>query len=97
MGITVIVDCNECAVRDIACRDCVVTVLLGEPTMRERTEVRPDPRRRVTRIDQEEQDAIDALADIGLVPRLRLVRTRVPQVADQITAATDSCEPRRIS
>ena len=56
------VDCDDCQVRGPhACADCVVTVLLGAP---------PDG---VT-LDPEEQRAIEALADGGLIPPLRLVR-----------------------
>lgn len=54
-----IIDCDTCQVRDIACADCVVTVLLGAPPEVE--------------IDTEEQSALAVLADSGLVPPLRLV------------------------
>lgn len=54
-----IIDCDTCQVRDIACADCVVTVLLGAPPEVE--------------IDGEEQSALAVLADSGLVPPLRLV------------------------
>ena len=54
-----IVDCDTCAVRGDACKDCVITVLLGAPPSVE--------------LGSPEQRAIDALADAGLVPRLRLV------------------------
>jgi hypothetical protein len=47
-------------VRGLACDDCVVTVLLG-PNI---------PRRQW---DPDEMSALDALADAGLVPPLRLV------------------------
>lgn len=54
------IDCDGCAVRGLACGDCVVTVLLGAP---------PDG----VRLDDTERRAIAALADGGLVPPLRLV------------------------
>lgn len=54
-----IVDCDTCVVRGDACKDCVITVLLGAPPSVE--------------LGSSEQRAIDALADAGLVPRLRLV------------------------
>jgi hypothetical protein len=54
-----IVDCDTCVVRGDACTDCVITVLLGAPPSVE--------------LGSPEQRAIDALADAGLVPRLRLV------------------------
>ncbi|HEY3259381.1 MAG TPA: hypothetical protein VGJ95_03815 [Pseudonocardiaceae bacterium] len=55
-----IVDCDRCAVRGDACADCVITVLLGAP---------PGG----VRLDATERRAIDALADAGLIPQLRLV------------------------
>lgn len=54
-----LIDCDRCAVRGPACGDCLVTVLLGAP-----------PGGVV--IDETERRALDALADGGLVPRLRL-------------------------
>ena len=62
----VIVDCDGCAVRDVACGDCVMTVLLGGP-----------PRRR--EVDDAERAALEALAEGGLVPRLRLVPVGLPR------------------
>jgi len=55
-----LIDCDSCAVRDLACGDCVVTVLLGAPP--EGVDLDPADRR-----------ALEALADGGLIPRLRLV------------------------
>ncbi|MGQ0632182.1 MAG: hypothetical protein ACT4P1_14265 [Sporichthyaceae bacterium] len=49
--------------RDLACHDCVVTVLLGPPGA-----VRPG-------FDDDEALALGVLADSGLVPPLRLVPT----------------------
>lgn len=54
------IDCDTCAVRGLACHDCVVTVLLGPP---------PE-----LTIDDIEQRALDALAEGGLVPPLRMVQ-----------------------
>jgi hypothetical protein len=51
-----IVDCEGCVMRDLACGDCVVTFLLGPPE----------------RLGAAEQVALAALADGGLVPPLRL-------------------------
>lgn len=56
----VLIDCDDCAVRGPACRDCVVSVLLGAP---------PD-------LLEDERAALDVLAEAGLVPRLRLVPIR---------------------
>lgn len=56
----VVIDCDDCAVRGPACRDCVVSVLLGAP---------PE-------LLEDERAALDVLAQAGLVPRLRLVSVR---------------------
>lgn len=53
-----VIDCDSCVVRGLACGDCVVSVLLGVPDNVE--------------IDVLEQRAIDALGRAGIVPRLRL-------------------------
>ena len=60
-----IVDCDTCAVRDIACDDCVISVLLGGPPGAEPV---PVP----VAINSVEARALDALAGGGLVPPLRL-------------------------
>lgn len=52
-----IIDCDSCVVRGLACGDCVVSVLLGVPPNVE--------------IDALEQRAIDTLGRAGIVPRLR--------------------------
>lgn len=68
-----IVDCSECAVRGVACGDCVVTVLLGYPGCEEATQtVRSDVVARMS-IEQDERVAMEVLAEAGMVPRLRLV------------------------
>jgi hypothetical protein len=56
----VLIDCDSCTVRGLACGDCVVTVLLGVPPVG-------------VELDDAEQAAISVLADQGLVPPLRLV------------------------
>ena len=53
-----IIDCDSCEVRGLACGDCVVSALLGGPP---------------GEIDDGEAAALEALADSGLVPPLRLV------------------------
>lgn len=55
------IDCDRCQVRDVACDDCVVTALFGGP-----------PSRGVE-IGDGERKALGALADVGMVPPLRLV------------------------
>jgi hypothetical protein len=54
------VDCMSCVARGLACGDCVITVLLGSPT-------------RGVDLDTDEQAALAALAESGLVPPLRLI------------------------
>lgn len=56
----VVIDCDDCAVRGLGCRDCVVSVLLGVPET----------------LLRDERAALDVLAEVGLVPRLRLVPIR---------------------
>ncbi|MFK4085926.1 hypothetical protein ACI2LF_17575 [Kribbella sp. NPDC020789] len=57
-----LIDCDACVMRGPGCQDCVVTVVLGfaEPPT-------------TLRIDDDERAALDALAESGLVPPLRLV------------------------
>ena len=55
-----IIDCDDCVMRDLACGDCVVSVLLGASDGR-------------AEVDEAERRALDVLADAALVPRLRLV------------------------
>lgn len=55
-----LIDCDTCAMRDLACSDCVVTALLG-------------PREGELELDSGEQNALRALAGGGLLPPLRLV------------------------
>ncbi len=60
-----VVDCDGCEVRGLACDDCVVSVLLGPPPER-------------LSLDADELSALDALAGAGLVPPLRLVQAVDP-------------------
>lgn len=55
-----IIDCDDCAMRDLACDDCVVSVLLG-------------PART---LGSAERTALAVLADGGLVPPLRMMPTK---------------------
>ena len=52
-----IIDCDDCAVRGAACKDCVISVLIGVPD----------------HLRDDERAALEALADAGMAPRLRLV------------------------
>jgi hypothetical protein len=65
-----IIDCATCAVRDLACHDCVVTVLLG-PVDQEPAD-----------LGVEERAAIAVLAGSGLVPPLRLLPITGPPIAE---------------
>jgi hypothetical protein len=75
-----VIDCDRCEVRGLACGDCVVGVLLGMPgvpptvTDDPATEAvgRP-PGASAMHLDAPEQRALAVLADQGLIPRLRLV------------------------
>ena len=64
------VDCDTCMARGPACGDCVITVLLGAPPQG-------------VDLDADEQAALAALADSGLVPPLRLIPGSLPAVAVQ--------------
>ncbi len=59
-GEPLVIDCDDCAVRGPGCRDCVVSVLLGVPDT----------------LLADERAALEALAEAGLAPRLRLVPVR---------------------
>lgn len=54
-----VIDCDSCVVRGLACGDCVVTVMLGAPPG-------------AIEVDHEEASALDVLARSGLVPRLQM-------------------------
>ncbi|HEY3737281.1 MAG TPA: hypothetical protein VGL26_07530 [Jatrophihabitans sp.] len=54
-----LIDCESCPMRDVACRDCVVTVFLDAPRLRP------------VELDGVEQIALARLAEAGLVPPLR--------------------------
>lgn len=64
-----LIDCDACAVRDLHCTDCVVTVLLDG------SQSRPH---RARQMDDQERLALSVLADGGLVPHLRLVPVGPP-------------------
>jgi len=57
-----LIDCDSCTMRDIACSDCVVSVLIGDP--------KPAPR-----LDADEVLVIDLLASRGMVPPLRFLES----------------------
>lgn len=61
----VVIDCDVCSMRGLGCGDCMVTVLLGGPPYG-------------VALDDAERRAIDALADAGLIPPLRMVQSVDP-------------------
>lgn len=65
-----VIDCDRCEVRGLACPDCVVSVLLGGPPEDVAVE---HPHGELVRVDAVQVAALDALAAGGLVPPLRLV------------------------
>lgn len=67
-----LIECNRCEMRGIACSDCVVSALLGTPGEA------PD-------LDNAERRAIGVLADAGLISPLQLV-VLVEEGADDSTA-----------
>lgn len=79
-----IVDCDGCAVRGPACSDCVVSVLLGMPSVREDPAREPGCAPRgpdagtAGDLDEAERAALGVLAGSGLVPPLRLVPVGPP-------------------
>ena len=91
-----IIDCDTCKVRGIACGDCVIGVLLGPPAgsaggdngvSRGASSQPGMPSGASTvQFDAAERRAIDLLAAQGLIPRLRLV-------ADMPRRTTDRADP----
>ena len=61
-----LIDCETCSVRGVACPDCVISVLLYAP---------PGPTNAID-LDESERNAVSALAASGLLPPLRLARSR---------------------
>jgi len=72
----VLIDCDGCAMRNLACGDCVVTVLLDGPGSLLGVDGRHE-------VDDAEQLALAALAEGGLVPHLRLVPFGLPFVGQE--------------
>ena len=57
---TMIIDCENCVMKDIACKDCVVSVFIEAPRASSGSE-----------IGAEESRVIDLLASRGMIPPLR--------------------------
>ncbi len=58
-----LIDCDTCLAKDIACDDCVISVIFKEGFVDEGP----------MNLDNDEADALSTLAEAGLVPQLRLV------------------------
>lgn len=95
-----LVDCGDCVMRDRACGDCVVSVLLGVPEPASHA-----PASRPVAVDhghsgmplqQDERDAMAALADGGLIPHLRLVNRNESDSTPDRVAAPRKARVRRI-
>lgn len=54
-----LIDCDTCAVRGVACDDCVMSVILSSGG-------------RAVELDPAEERAVGQLVEVGLVPPLRL-------------------------
>lgn len=61
-----IIDCDNCLLREIACGDCVVSVLIGAPPS-----VNIESPSEANLLSEEEARVIDLLASRGMVPPLR--------------------------
>jgi hypothetical protein len=73
MRIAMLIDCDSCAMREIACSDCVVTMLLDGPGRVAGSSADFD-----ADFDDDEWRAVDLLAEAGLIAPLRLVPLRHP-------------------
>jgi hypothetical protein len=62
-----LIECDRCAMRDVACSDCVVTAVLSAPG--------PDGE-----LVEAEYRALRVLADARMIPPLRL-RVRLPRAS----------------
>jgi hypothetical protein len=58
-----IIDCDHCEMRNIACDDCVVSVLLAAPPSQDCGDIE---------WGEDESGALRALAQVGLVPPVRM-------------------------
>jgi len=58
-----IIDCDRCEVRGVACDDCVVSVLLSAPPAREQPGIE---------WGEDTSGAVAVLAEVGLVPPVRM-------------------------
>ena len=61
-----IIDCDSCIMRDIACKDCVVSVLISAPI---------NPALEPPELGLEEARVIDLLSSRGMIPPLRYAQS----------------------
>ena len=61
-----IIDCDSCIMRDIACKDCVVSVLISAPSNQSH-----EP----SELGLEEARVIDLLSSRGMIPPLRYAQS----------------------
>ncbi|MGH3833200.1 MAG: hypothetical protein ACRDRS_22665 [Pseudonocardiaceae bacterium] len=73
-----IVDCDRCEVRGGACQDCVITLLLGAPPAG-------------VELDATERQALRTLAEVGMVPQLRLVDRNQARAVPLAATDTAAC------
>ena len=74
-----IIDCESCVMRDIACKDCVVSVLIPIPSFAQPGHSQPESLEHespitpphLAEVSSEEARVIDLLASRGMVPPLR--------------------------
>jgi hypothetical protein len=71
MEAIMLIDCDRCVMRDIACADCVVTALLRLPGQPGQTGQAP-PLGRLAELGEAERRALRVLADAKLVSPLRM-------------------------
>ena len=70
---TMIIDCDSCVMRDIACSDCVVTTLLSFPLIEQNLEDSTSDLGCAV-VSDETIDAISLLASRGIVRPMRYKR-----------------------
>jgi hypothetical protein len=75
-----LIDCDSCVVKGAACGGCVVSVMLGAPPAG-------------VEVDEDERRALAVLADVGMVPHLRLVTADGLDLEDPAGQPND--RPRR--
>lgn len=73
-----LIDCESCVVKGVACAGCVVSVMLGAA---------PEG----VDLDDGEQRALAVLADAGMVPHLRLVTADHPEFGKPTDGGAGDC------